>query len=186
MALPRLRTGPFAAIVALGTAAAFCATFFFAASLPTTLSIRVGLAVGAVVGLYSAWETRADGAFGLLDSLARRPIWLRAPAMGLFVFFAAYVGVAEGLSGVVTAMIGQSSERSLVISGTAHRRNSCDRFEVANGGFLFDRALCASRDQLAQAQKGRTLIARGKASPFGLNVESLELGPPVAGGQPHQ
>ncbi|MBS0362769.1 MAG: hypothetical protein JSR98_15440 [Proteobacteria bacterium] len=162
-------------------------TDFVSRSLPSPLAIDLGLAVGAAFGVAMAWEARDGGMFSMANpriaaraGFLTRHAWLRIPLMGLFVFGVMYETVAEGAGGLATALIGQPGVRTTIITGTSGGGKSCHKFDVRGVGFVVDHALCASSDLLARAQPGRSLVLRGKVSPFGFNVAAMSLGPPVA------
>ena len=107
-----------------------------------------------------------------------KSVWSRAALFGIFGFFMTFAAVQDGALALVTAAIGQPATRTLTVEGVGGGHRSCRHFEVREVGFLLDRALCAPPEQLDQAVPGRQLKVTGKGSPFGINVESLELGPP--------
>ena len=159
----------------------------FSRHFPSPLADKIALAVAGMFGLWVAWRMR-DGAFDSATKLRWERMtgngaylahhqWLRVLAFGLFAFGVLFVDIRDGVFGVVTAAFGRPAARTVTITGTLHLSRSCAQFEVHEEWFLPDRALCATRQELAQAVRGRRLTLVGRASPLGLNVERFEFGP---------
>ena len=163
------------------------AAMWFSPHFPTPLATKIALAVAGMSGLRVAWRARdvalSSAAKSRLENMTGRGAyiahhpWLRVPLLGLAAFFLVFVDVRDGAFALVTAAVGEPAARTVTITGTYHPRKSCARFEVQEEGFLLDRALCATRQELAQAVRGRRLTLVGRASPLGLNVERFEFGP---------
>lgn len=151
----------------------------FSTHLPTELGIRLAQTAGAVAAVLAAWESR-DG--GLYDTPGtRRGSWLtahpitRVPLMALFAFLMTFTTVEDGVLALATAVIGKPGDRNLTVTGVSRPRKQCDHFNVAEVGWLLNRALCAPEEDLARAEGGGELTVFGKSSPFGLNVERYEV-----------
>jgi hypothetical protein len=162
----------------------------FSTHLPSPLAVRIALAGGGACGLFLAWQARDGGMYSAANrrfaatgrgAYIMNHVWLRVPLMGVFGFLITYSALESGVFGAVTTAIGQPGARTLTITSVTHGGRGCGHFDVRETGFLVGQALCATPQQLAQAHPGDRLLATGAASPFGLNVKTLQVEAPAWG-----
>jgi hypothetical protein len=158
----------------------------FSTHLPSPLGVRVSQILALGAALLILWQSREGGTFSFSNPKFRaraegnwllRRGWLRVPLMALFMSFATFLAVEDGVLALVTAVAGQPGSRTVTITGTDSFRRGCDYFEIREVGFLLNRALCADSDQLALGTPGSELILYGRRSAFGLNVSAYAVRP---------
>jgi hypothetical protein len=153
-------------------------TSFASYHLPSPLGVQIALAAACAAGAWSAWECRRGGAYDVARprmSGLKRFGPFRVVAMAVFATLCVFSFVEDGLLALDTGLVGAPGSRTLTVTRISHSSRSCDHFDVREVGWLLDRALCASSDELRRARRGDQLMVFGRKGPFGLNVERHEL-----------
>jgi hypothetical protein len=180
--IPQPKTrGRWPATVVIVASAVLVLGGLFTPVLPSVFGMQISLAAAAVIALLGAWWSRPGRPIsGRATARWVRNRWLRVPALALSLGLAAYIGLAFGAVGLVAALVGRPTSRTLTVTGTAPANPwQCAHVEVREAPALLSRALCAPQDVLDQADASQSLTVTGKGFALGMVVQTWQLGPPA-------
>lgn len=171
------------AVIAIVTLVLFYA-IFVSRFLPSPLTHSIALWSGAACAISGiVWAIIPQGFNPSAKVFQQNPMpgWLdntavRSAVSALFLGYFGYTVSLTGFPSLYTRWLGDPGEVTMTINGTSlGGRVTCSRFLVLEYPDLPNRALCATYHELATSPIGEQLVAVGRQSRFGLEVENLVL-----------